>query len=483
MACQIKILGVVGQKKSGALVGIKVVGSASNCDIVIVTITCEGSRQQFQAKVIDGAWSVTAPPGDPNGRPCLCDEKIEVAAECLSHQCQDMFTGILPCEDVTTCPDIFVDITPIDADSKCDAGGMRVVSGTVAVSPDPSKPVGVTITLDGSPVASHPATTTAYTLTFSVPLGPGTHVLKVVPSDPGCGSFGQSIKVPACPGTESCPKAEIDHIDESDCRGTKRVAKVFVNVTPQGGPTDVQLLHGSNTIDSATAQVTPFVLSGADTFTPGGDTVTVNVTKPGNCPPLTLNVNVSPCPEGGQPGPGGSNGGDDGDDGSGGCLIGRVLVALLLATALFLTLVGFCVPGSAPAVLIAAAAFAAAGAIAFGLWWLFCGSRCGALLILWQISMIGAWVSAFLASCCPAALLTAIGLGVAALAIFFSWLTACKPSSCKLTSELLWVYVTAIGTIFAYLTKLAPCGLPAVPSLAAVIAAVLAVAVGVACKK
>jgi hypothetical protein len=91
--------------------------------------------------------------------------------------------------------------------------------------------------------------------------------------------------------------------------------------------------------------------------------------------------------------------------------------------------------------------------------------------------MIGAWVSAFLATCCITSLVLAIVLGVSSLGLFVAWLQTCKPKPCKLFAELLWVHVTAVGTAFAYLSNLAPCGLSSVPMAAGTIAAVLAIAV------
>ena len=211
--------------------------------------------------------------------------------------------------------------------------------------------------------------------------------------------------------------------------------------------------------------------------------MTVTVTNPTGCPPTSLTINAAPCPKGDQPlTPPGSEGSDDDGGGGGGCLIGRTFVALLLASALFMLLVGLCVPGAAPSALIAAAALAIAGGVAFGIWWFLCGSKCAALLIMWQVTMIGAWVSAFLATCCLPSLILAIVLGVAALGLFTGWITTCKPKKCKIFSELLWVYVAAIGTIFAYLTKLAPCGLPTIPLITAAIAAALAIAIAATCK-
>jgi hypothetical protein len=179
-----------------------------------------------------------------------------------------------------------------------------------------------------------------------------------------------------------------------------------------------------------------------------------------------------------------NEGGDDDDDGGGGgCLVARVFVVLLFATALFLTLVVLCIPTTATSLGVAAAAFAAAAAIAFGLWWLLCGTRCGALLLGWQVFLIGAWVSAFLIGCCPLATAMAVGLAAATTALFLGWIRACHPSACKVTTEVLWVVVSAVGTIFAYLTKLAPCGLPTVPTAAATASVILAVAAAIACGK
>jgi hypothetical protein len=483
MACSLKILGVVGQTKGGVLVGIKIYGSANGCDEVNINVICASRSRVATSKVTDNAWSVVLTPLDPREEPCQCNSSITVVVECVSGQCKDEFEGILNCVEVNSCPDVMiVPPDPIDPNSKCGAGGTRTVTGSVTVAPDASNPVGASVSVDGTVVASHPVTATPYTMTFSVSVGPGTHTIKVTTTDPGCGTVSVSFPVPKCPGTETCPKVELQSVKQGDCRGSLRTATVTVLVTPVSGVVDASLMHGAKTLDGSTGNVAPFTLSGTDTFSSGGDSVTVNVTNPPGCPPTTLAINVDKC-QGEQPPPPppDSGGGDDGD-GSGGCLFGRIIVALLFGTALFLFLVGICVPGAGTYFLIAAAASAVAGGIAFALWWLFCGTKCGALLIMWQILMIGAWVSAFLATCCPLAIILAILLGTAATGLFAGWISSCKPSPCKVFSELLWVYVTVVGTVFAYLTKVVPCGLPAIPATTAGIAAVLAVLVKKYCK-
>lgn len=483
MACTLKIAPPVGLTTStGTLTGIKIFGSATNCDQVTIAVKCDGATRQFSAKVIDSAWSIIVPPGAPDEHPCQCNSSIVVEAGCQGGGCEDKYVGTLTCEIISNCPDLTTSVDPIDKDSKCDPGGKRTVTGSVIVAPDPSKAVGATVLIGTTVVASHPDTTTPYTLNFSTPLPPGTYSV-TVKLDSGCGSSSTPFTVPTCPGSEACPKVGTPIVKEGDCRDGKRIATVTVPVTPGGGLTSATLMHGGTTLDSATGKTGPFDLSGTDTFSPS-DSVVVNVSSPTSCPPTSVSISVKPCqPSTPTPTPPGGSSGNNGDDGSGGCLIGRVVVALLLGTALFLALVGFCVPGAGTAFLIAAAAAAAAGAIAFALWWLLCGSKCGALLISWQITMIGAWVSAFLAACCPAALVLAIALGASALGLFTAWIKACSPSKCKIFSELLWVYVTVVGTVFAYLTKFVPCGLVVIPTIAGTIAAGIAIAVAGYCKK
>jgi hypothetical protein len=53
----------------------------------------------------------------------------------------------------------------------------------------------------------------------------------------------------------------------------------------------------------------------------------------------------------------------------------------------------------------------------------------------------------------------------------------------RVSTELLWVLSTVVGTVFTYLTALVPCGLPAVPAAASTIAAGLAITAAIACKK
>jgi hypothetical protein len=475
VACFVKILKVVGQTKGGVLVAIKIVGSADpNCGAIDITVLCDGLPRSFTASVTEGAWSITFPPGDPREHPCQCGSPIDVRAICLPAGCKDTWSGVLDCQEISPCPSISFDSDPVDKDSRCDPGGTRTVTGSVIVAPDPSNPVGATVYIDAVAVSSHPPSTSPYTINYSAPMTPGKHSVMVTPTDPACGSSSNIITVPPCPGSEACPKVELVKVTPGDCRDTKRLATVVVKVTPVSGPTGAELLHGKS-LDKGSSGG-PFTLTGTDEFSPGGDPVTVTVTAPPGCPPTSLIVKVDPCP--GTTG-GGDGGGDDGGD-DGGCIVGRIFVALLLAAALFLTLIGLCVPGAGTAFLIAAGAAAAAGAIAFGLWWLLCGTKCGALMLAWEIPMIGAWVCGFLATCCPLALALAIGLGAAAAGLFALWLSQCKPSKCRILFELLWVFVSALAPIFLYLAKVALCGYPPIPLIAGGIAAALGIALGAA---
>ena len=482
-SCSISILKVVGlTTASGDLVEINIFGSASFCDEVDVTFRCNGGTSNFSSKVSDHAWSILIPAADFVVRPCPCGSDIEVTAVCVSGGCSDKFTGKLICQNISNCPNVSQTLNDVDSKSDCGPGGTRTFTASITVAPDPSNPVATTVTIDGATVGGHPATTTPYTLNVSASLTPGSHTLAYTLS-PGCGSNTTSFTMPNCPPGEGCPKVELQSVKPGDCKAGKRVASVTVLVTPAGGITDAQLIHGSTTLDSQTGMTGPFTLSGTDSFSPAGDSVTVNISTPQGCPPVSLPVKVDPCPgdpppTGGGPG---DSGGDDNGGGSWGCLFGRAAAEVLLASALFLTLVGLCIPGAAPAVLIAAAATAAAGVVAFVLWWLFCGDKCGAILITWQITMIGALVCWFLSTCCPAASLLAIGLGIAALALFVAWLKTCKPSKCRIGLELLWVFAAGAGTIFAYGAKFAPCGLSIVPKIAAAIAAVLTIVSGKEC--
>ena len=161
MACQVAIGKVQGyQNSSGDLIKIRVIGTATNCDIVDVQVTCGDAKVNGTGKVTDGVWevSLTSVTSFAPILPCKCGQDIVVVAECQGGQCHDHMGPIpLDCISPSRCPDAFPDVDFIDPQTKCDPGGNRIVTGKVVVAPTAGNPVGVTVRVDGAVVASHPS--------------------------------------------------------------------------------------------------------------------------------------------------------------------------------------------------------------------------------------------------------------------------------------------------------------------------------------
>lgn len=474
MACDVVITGVQGVTIGGKLDHIVVFGTATNCDLVEVTVNC-GIKKTLGAKVQSGAWAAFFPSAETG---CECSKTISVYAECIAGGCHDgprSFT--LLCQEQSNCPLVIAKAPKI---SDCNKDGTRTVSFFYQFVPQ-GTPVGAKLLVDGVVEDTAAPTTGTYVLSYATTLAPGSHTVAYVFDPMNCGGNSTQFDVDPCPLPGGCPKITFeDPRFESDCRDGSRSVRVTAKIEPQDDPVDAKLVGaGGVVLDSATGQVAPFTLSGVQNLPNGATTVNVVVTAPQGCPGKSLTVTVD-CP-GSPPPPPPPSGGDDSDGDGGGCFFGRVAIVLLFATALFLLLIGICLV--LPWALIAAAVAAVVAAIAFALWWAFCGSKCAALLLLWQVAAVGAVVAAFLVGCCPWSIFVAIGLGLAALAGFFGWIQVCRPSKCKVLFELLWVFVTPVPLILKPLSTIAPCGIPGVPAWVGLVAAVIAVVWGVACPK
>jgi hypothetical protein len=162
------------------------------------------------------------------------------------------------------------------------------------------------------------------------------------------------------------------------------------------------------------------------------------------------------------------------DDESGGCIVGRWVVALVLGLALFLFIVAECIPGAGTAVGIAAGATLAAGLLLLAVWYLLCGSKCGLLILIWEVFAVGTIVAVYLSQCCPLALGLMIAFGAVAIIMFFVWIQTCNPALCKVLLELMGTFVTGAATAIDWLTNVASvCGASWVPAAVGSIAAVL----------
>ncbi len=485
MACEIKIFQPVTayQDASGKFAKLRVSGSASDCETVLITIMCSGTEGVLTAQVLDGLWSaVITNINTQSFAPleCACDKGFEIKVACAVGNCSDMAIGIISCDPLSQCPTTHSDIDLIDPNSDC-VNGMRTVSGTVNVFPDTAMPAGCTVKIDGQVVGSpHGSSGSPYTIPFAVPLGPGKHLLTWTYSDDVfCGGGGQTITVPPCKG---CPAIDF-HIQEDPCVERHRKVTVTATIPDAGVQIDATLLHNGSQIDHA-SKSGPITLTGSFQSTAGvTDQVTVSISGLPDCVPTTHTFMVDPCDGGGSPPPpigGGGGGGDDGD-GSGGCIIGRIFVVMLFAAALFLTVAAACAP--APPIIIAAAAAWLVAGIAFALWLVFCGTKCGSYLVLWQSWLFGTWLAAFLIFCCPWAVAAVVTFGALAVTFFTLWVTKCHLSFCRIFLELTWVTAVPVALMFTALGHIVPCGMVSgVEAAAAVTTAIFAAAAAAACK-
>jgi hypothetical protein len=477
MACTLEILQPVKgfTNSAGDLIAIVLTGKANNCDLVDIIINCGGPKQLAEAQVHDGLWSVIVPLMHESG--CRCDANIRIEVRCRGGDCRDVFEGQLQCEPASQCPNAYSDVDPIDAGRDC-VGGKRVVTGQVIIAPDPAKPVGANVKIDGVLVGSHGVSATVFSVPFTATLTPGKHLLTWDFSDPSCNGAGQTITVPAC---EGCPSIEVK-TTEGECREGKRSVTVVASIPDQGVPVDAAIVHAGKKL-AQNMQSGAFTLTGTDEFSGGTNTVTIEISQPPGCQPTSHTFTVKPCERRITNGPGG--GGDDDDDGSGGCIIGRIAVVLLFATAIFFTLMGICLPTPAntPFLIAAGVAWVAAG-IAMAIWALLCGSRCGTYLISWQSALFGAWLAAYMVTCCPFAIGALIALAGSAILFFGLWVGRCRPSACRVFVELLWVTAVPVATILTGLQYVLPCGLlSGIVALNSVVTAGLTVAAAAACAK
>jgi hypothetical protein len=314
---------------------------------------------------------------------------------------------------------------------------MRTVTGHVEFTPG-SQPVGVLLKLDKKQVdQNYQPPNIPFTLHFTETLKPGKHEL-IWFFTGSCGFGSYPFDVPPCPG---CPNVEFE-MAQGSCEGGKRLVTVTAKIPDQGVPVDAALLYDGKKLDQI-SKTGPIVLQATDLFSGGVNKVTVELSHPPGCS-TENNFYVSPCIE--------STGDGGGDEESGECFVGRILVVLAFATAIFFILLLICT-GNSTYLAPAGGALAVAGLL-FWLWWLLCGTNCGLLLIVWESAFMGAWAAAYIAPCCPPVWIAAGGLAALAATFAIVWANQCKPSACRAWVELAWVTGVAGAIILAGLPML-----------------------------
>jgi hypothetical protein len=457
MACQIEIFPVVKAftNTAGEIVSILVSGKASGCSTVTIEIICNQTSVTDAAPVLNGLWTkVISAQGGVQLRPfvCNCENVVAIVVNANNGECSRVIQGVMSCEGLSQCPTVYSDIDYIDANQPC-KNGKRTVTGSLVVVPNAARPVGITVLLEGTgQVGSHAPSGTIYSVPISGDAAPGKPLLSWEFSDPSCPGSGQKVPVPPCAG---CPQVEHSTTD-GECNGENRQVTVSVTIPDIGVPVSAVLRRDANVLDQKTGATGTVTLTGIDSFAAGKiGTVTLEMSDPPGCLFAPIIFPVTPCP--GQP----THSDPSEGDGSPWCLLGRIAVVLLFAAAICLTLLALCIPPPANATIIVAAGAAwLVAAVALAVWYALCGNGCGALLVTWESALFGAWLAAYMVTCCPTATVAVIGLAALAAVLFIAWVTSknCQPTACRVFAELMWVSAVPVATMFSYVGKVFPCG-------------------------
>ena len=126
MACEIAITSVVGISSGGPVPdSIRVDGTATNCEEVLVEIFCAAGNLQGVAVVGAGLWTIVFANIEQLG--CACGADISVLATCTKDGCADKVALKLPCSQC--CPTVATSVTSV-----CQPNGTREVTFTASIS-------------------------------------------------------------------------------------------------------------------------------------------------------------------------------------------------------------------------------------------------------------------------------------------------------------------------------------------------------------
>ena len=516
MTCSISVdwSNTYGIRKGGVIQNLHVEGSATDCLMVDVTVTCGGvalAKQQAQ---------VGYPPNSPAGTKgtwiaqlfnlpsvCDCGKSIAVFAACsdtpetchnLDHdQFKDLICIDVP-DSVPACPGVVWG--SVDDGDDCDANGNRkvTVAATVtgagiaaaelrdqqnALLASQSVPKSPPFTLQG--FKSYPGgTTQVFRVVFLSPAGCVEHMTPpyAIPScaagemPGGSGHWGHVAG--DCP-----PVSWHQKIGRCDANGNREVK---VKATLGGaGLVTAELRDSQNALLDSKNQAAPYDLQGAETY-PGGTTqeFRVVVTQPKRCGDAKFTVDLGECGSGSSASSGNS------------CPQFVWIIGGLLALAASLTAVGALLAVCAPTSVVVpawlwptiGALYLVVGAL-IAVWFAVCNlwpsCKCPTACDWLQIGTMSAIAVAimvfWLGSCCATDWLYWV-FGSAYLASAIAWTAACKPSFCTWNAAHLVAIVSgalpATGYILIFLPQAALCASGVVLTAAETVAAISAALAG-----
>lgn len=305
--CQVNIVSVLGLTQGGALVAIRVVGTAAECPSVRVSIDCQGNEISKESRVdAAGNWTVDFLPADRlQSAECRCNGPITVRVFCTTdHACEDLFQGEVPCkpgEPGAGCPTI-ADITAVPG--PCNADGTVTVATTATISPAPGgpNPVFVQWVHDGAPGSANAvsAANTPVTATHNYPGDGAIHTATLAILYPTACSQGsvtfatRDCDEPGCPSISF----ETPQISAECTPELKRRVKIVAHVLLSGQPVTAQLVDNTTgMVIAANTSTVPFVLSATRDYPPGSHTVTVQIAAPAGCGSAALTFDVEACPD------------------------------------------------------------------------------------------------------------------------------------------------------------------------------------------
>lgn len=333
----------------------------------------------------------------------------------------------------------------------CDGGCPTVVGLTATVS-GCAGPGSATVAFNGTLVPATPGCvflwafgdgTNATTATPSVShvySAPNTYAVAVTaicPNVTPCATTTLAVTVPRC-----CPVVTniLGNVEDSECADGMGKSATFnfsaiTDPSPAAGNYDWDFGDGTPTVTNPGPNATH------DYAAPGTYTVSVvYVPDPAlhpSCPPSSFSistVDVPACPGGGGGGGGGGNGG--GGEGFG-CFGLRAIMTIAAILAVVALALAACIPPAASTLLVIAAAFGAAAAIAGAIWGIFCKKPCAwALLLAWQVAIGAGFLLLCFTTCCPSFWPIGIGLVVVGAGLMLLWKQRCHKNRCQVLKEL-----------------------------------------------
>ena len=402
MACSIAISSVTGTVVGGNLTSIQVTGTASGCDQIEVTLRCGGTLVQQTVWNGSGGWTATFGAADVQAAKCFCQKSITASARCVNPNDPNCFkTVTVPQLPCSPpCPTVAWNVLA----GACKADGTQPVSLAAVIVPPSGGALIQANLVEGSTVlasGTSSSATSPLTLSYSGDFPSGGHTVCV-----------QFVQPAGCPG--QCTTFAVD------CTG----ACCLPDGTCRHGATMEECQHLGGTYMGH-----------------GTDCSQVKCPPPPPPDPCQKTFRKWFCP---------------------------LLVAVMTfgtAIGLALVLLAGCTALASIATTLAGvgAGFAAAGAVALFLFWLYCRKcLCGWFyLFLWRVLFGVGIVLAIFSGCCPNLLWTALPMILAGILFLVLWRNLCHKTLCDLLAEVvtvLAVYILpGISAVFGISSALAGC--------------------------